>query len=42
MVRRFRGEFDQRVDGKGRMSIPASFRRVLEQGDPNWSSGGDP
>ncbi|MEM9709071.1 MAG: division/cell wall cluster transcriptional repressor MraZ [Pseudomonadota bacterium] len=42
MVRRFRGEFDQKVDGKGRMSIPASFRRVLEQGDPNWSSGGDP
>ncbi len=31
----FRGEFNQRVDGKGRMSIPADFRRVLESGDPN-------
>ena len=30
----FRGEFNQRVDGKGRMSIPADFRRVLEAGDP--------
>jgi MraZ protein len=24
------------VDTKGRVSIPASFRRVLEAGDPNW------
>lgn len=31
----FRGEFSQKVDGKGRMSIPADFRRVLEAGDPN-------
>ena len=31
----FRGEFNQKVDGKGRMSIPADFRRVLEAGDPN-------
>lgn len=30
----FRGEFTQRVDSKGRMSIPADFRRVLEDGDP--------
>jgi len=30
----FRGEFDQRVDGKGRMLIPADFRHVLEAGDP--------
>ncbi|WP_412563521.1 division/cell wall cluster transcriptional repressor MraZ [Thalassobius sp. MITS945101] len=30
----FRGEFNQKVDGKGRMSIPADFRRVLESGDP--------
>lgn len=30
----FRGEFNQKVDGKGRMSIPADFRRVLEDGDP--------
>jgi MraZ protein len=32
----FRGEFDQKVDGKGRMSIPADFRRVLEAGDPDF------
>ncbi len=32
----FRGEFTQRVDGKGRMSIPADFRRVLEDGDPRY------
>ena len=33
----FRGEFNQKVDGKGRMSIPADFRRVLELGDPAYS-----
>jgi MraZ protein len=27
------------VDGKGRMSIPADFRRVLEAGDPEWAPG---
>ena len=32
----FRGEFSQKVDGKGRMSIPADFRRVLESGDPEY------
>lgn len=36
MAARFRGEFNQRVDGKGRMSIPARFRRVLEQNDPEF------
>jgi MraZ protein len=30
------------VDAKGRVSIPASFRRVLEAGDPNWQSGLNP
>ncbi len=30
----FRGRFSQKVDGKGRMSIPADLRRVLEDGDP--------
>jgi len=30
----FRGTFDQRVDAKGRMSIPADFRAVLVDGDP--------
>ncbi len=39
MVRRFRGEFHQKVDGKGRVSIPADFRRVLESGDPLWTDG---
>jgi DNA-binding transcriptional regulator/RsmH inhibitor MraZ len=39
---RFRGEFHQKVDGKGRVSIPAGFRRVLENGDPAWSDGKAP
>jgi len=30
------------VDTKGRVSIPASFRRVLEAGDPAWQSGDAP
>ncbi|MGP6086577.1 division/cell wall cluster transcriptional repressor MraZ [Antarctobacter jejuensis] len=34
---RFRGEHRLKVDSKGRMSIPASFRRVLEAGDPDWN-----
>ncbi|WP_218961130.1 division/cell wall cluster transcriptional repressor MraZ [Ruegeria sediminis] len=42
MARRFRGESHHKVDSKGRVSIPASFRRVLEAGDPNWQSGGNP
>ncbi len=42
MVRRFRGEFHQKVDGKGRVSIPADFRRVLEAGDPLWTDGKTP
>jgi MraZ protein len=42
VVRRFRGEFHQKVDGKGRVSIPADFRRVLESGDPSWSEGKAP
>ncbi|GGE47434.1 division/cell wall cluster transcriptional repressor MraZ [Actibacterium pelagium] len=39
MARRFRGEYTFKVDAKGRMSIPALFRRVLEAGDPNWTEG---
>ncbi len=42
MGRRFRGEGRHKVDAKGRVSIPASFRRVLEAGDPNWQSGDSP
>src|SRR5210317_2613621 len=40
--RRFRGESHHKVDTKGRVSIPASFRRVIEASDPNWSSGDAP
>ena len=42
MVLSFTGEHTQRVDGKGRMSIPADFRRVLEAGDPEWTPGLSP
>ena len=31
----FRGEERHKVDAKGRVSIPADFRRVLQAGDPN-------
>jgi len=40
--RRFRGESHHKVDTKGRVSIPASFRRVLEAADPNWRDGNYP
>jgi MraZ protein len=30
------------VDAKGRVSIPAPFRRVLEEGDPDWTPGAAP
>ncbi len=39
MAQRFRGESIHKVDGKGRVSIPAQFRRVLEAGDPDWTDG---
>lgn len=39
MVQAFSGEAYQKVDAKGRMSIPAPFRRVLEAGDPDWAAG---
>lgn len=39
MARRFRGESHHKVDSKGRVSIPALFRRVLEAGDPDWTDG---
>ncbi len=42
MARRFRGEFHQKVDTKGRVSIPALFRRVIEAADPDWSDGQRP
>lgn len=42
MARRFRGSETYKVDGKGRVSIPARFRRVIEQGDPEWETGKRP
>nr|WP_252737780.1 cell division/cell wall cluster transcriptional repressor MraZ [Citreicella sp. C3M06] len=39
---RFRGESRHKVDAKGRVSIPASFRRVLEACDPDWVEGLNP
>lgn len=39
MAARFRGESTHKVDAKGRVSIPAAFRRVLEEGDPDWTTG---
>tara|TARA_B100001778_G_C18477843_1_gene578879 strand:- start:422 stop:892 length:471 start_codon:yes stop_codon:yes gene_type:complete len=30
------------VDSKGRVSVPAQFRRVLEEGDPDFISGQNP
>ncbi len=42
LARRFRGESHHKVDTKGRVSIPASFRRVLEASDSNWQPGDNP
>ena len=42
MARSFRGISDHKVDEKGRVSIPAAFRRVLEDGDKDWKSGEQP
>jgi Uncharacterized protein conserved in bacteria len=35
---RFFGTYHQKVDGKGRVSIPLKMRRVIESGDPDWDS----
>jgi len=42
VARRFRGESTHKVDAKGRVSIPAAFRRVLEENDPDWTDGLNP
>ena len=42
MIRRFRGESLHKVDIKGRVSVPAPFRRVLEDGDPDFKIGNNP
>lgn len=39
MAEAFRGEFNQKVDAKARVSIPAAFRRILEAGDPGCTDG---
>lgn len=39
MSETFRGEINQRVDAKARVSIPATFRRILEAEDPAFSEG---
>lgn len=38
----FRGQGRYKVDAKGRVSIPAAFRRVLEANDPDWTDGLSP
>lgn len=35
----FSGTIAQKIDGKGRVSIPADFRRVLEDGDTDHGDG---
>ncbi|MDP3862693.1 MAG: cell division/cell wall cluster transcriptional repressor MraZ, partial [Phaeovulum sp.] len=42
MARRFRGSETFKVDAKGRVSIPAAFRRVIEACDPDWVPGNRP
>lgn len=42
MARRFRGQEEVKVDAKGRLSIPAKFRRVFESCDPDWETGRRP
>lgn len=42
MGRRFRGEYTFKVDAKGRVSIPAPFRRVIEAEDPDYPDGQRP
>lgn len=39
MAERFRGQSTHKIDAKGRVSIPALFRRVLEAEDPDWTDG---
>ncbi|MEM9319203.1 MAG: cell division/cell wall cluster transcriptional repressor MraZ [Pseudomonadota bacterium] len=42
MERRFQGESLNKVDGKGRVSIPVKFRRVLQNSDNKMAPGGAP
>lgn len=36
MARMFKGSYDLKVDQKGRVSIPAPFRRIIEADDPDY------
>ena len=42
MALRFRGTSTHKVDAKGRVSIPADFRRVLDREDPDRDPGTNP
>ncbi|KIT16832.1 division/cell wall cluster transcriptional repressor MraZ [Jannaschia aquimarina] len=42
MAQRFRGTSTHKVDAKGRVSIPADFRRVLDAQDPDRDPGTNP
>lgn len=42
MAERFRGTTTHKVDSKGRVSIPADFRRVLDAQDPDREAGTSP
>lgn len=42
MLDAFLGESQQKVDQKGRASVPHFFRRVIERGDEEWSEGKRP
>ncbi|QBY00962.1 cell division/cell wall cluster transcriptional repressor MraZ [Rhodophyticola sp. CCM32] len=42
MEHRFQGESLNKVDGKGRVSIPVKFRRVLQNSDKQYTPGGAP
>ncbi|MCB1334638.1 MAG: hypothetical protein KDK26_13560 [Roseivivax sp.] len=35
----FASEFDQKIDGKGRVSVPAEYRRIIEAEDPDYAEG---
>lgn len=39
MSRRFRGGFVHKVDAKGRVSVPSSFRQTIIAGDPESDGG---